>query len=543
MENSRGKGASADGEVRAAAVGSVIADTYVIERVIGRGGMGTVFLASHRRLPGKQVAIKMLHVDTNDPGNEEVLLRFQREAEIASSLGHPNIVGVDDFNTLPDGTPYLVLEYLDGVTLAHRLREGPVPNAQALSIVRQVGSALAAAHRAGVVHRDLKPHNIFLCPTEVDGEVIDIAKVLDFGISKIKGSQTVKTQDSALLGTPQYMSPEQATGQHTIVDERTDVFAFGSIVYEMLSGRPAFTGASIPEVVFKVVYEEPTPLVDAEATSAVAAAVARAMAKSPEERFSTVSAFVEAVTGQAIPPPRIASLPPPDDGVPVSAKISTNEAFAHTESPSNLGKKVVRPISRAASPVAETIVSQSSPAPRQGNLGKLVVIGVVAAAVAATVVYFVMRGEAAPAAVIDAAVAIAHVDAAAHVADVAIPIDALTPDAAMHVDARVDAHVAIEAHPGTISAPLPPELKALLGQARAAMQRGDFDQTTLYTDQVINAPEPSEEASHRAHALRAIMECKQSAQSEAMSEARASHHVADAEVRAACAPFNIEINY
>src|SRR4029079_4711565 len=112
------------------------------------------------------------------------------------------------------------------------------------------------------VHRDLKPQNIFLVPTEVDGRHVEIAKVLDFGISKIRGSPTVKTQDSALLGTPQYMAPEQATGQHANVDERTDVFALGAIVYEMFTGRPAFSGASIPEVVFKVVYEQPAPLGD-----------------------------------------------------------------------------------------------------------------------------------------------------------------------------------------------------------------------------------------------------------------------------------------
>src|SRR5690606_32082309 len=138
-------------------VGSVIADTYWIEALIGRGGMGAVFLASHARLPGKKVAIKLLHAEMHDP---EVLARFRREAEIASRLGHPNIVAVHDFNVTPDGTPYLVLEYLHGETLAQRLAPGPLPLEQVLSIVRQVGSALAAAHREGIVHRDLKPQNI-----------------------------------------------------------------------------------------------------------------------------------------------------------------------------------------------------------------------------------------------------------------------------------------------------------------------------------------------------------------------------------------------
>ena len=238
-------------------VGSVIADTYTIEALLGRGGMGAVFLASHKRLPGKKVAIKMLHAEISD---EETLARFKREAQIASLLGHPNIVHVEDFDVMPDGTPYLVLEYLQGETLAQRLRGGPLPTELIFSIVRQIGSALAAAHRAGVVHRDLKPQNIFLVPTELDGREFEQVKVLDFGISKMRGSQTVKTQETALLGTPQYMAPEQATGKHDSVDERTDIFALGAIVYEMVTGHPAFVGASIPEVVFKVVYEQPAPL-------------------------------------------------------------------------------------------------------------------------------------------------------------------------------------------------------------------------------------------------------------------------------------------
>ncbi len=317
-------------------VGSVIADTYIIEALVGRGGMGAVFLASHKRLPGKQVAIKLLHAELLE---EEVLARFRREAEIASRLGHPNIVTVHDFNITSDGTPYLVLEYLQGQSLAQRLRTGPLPLDQILSIVRQVGSALAAAHREGIVHRDLKPQNIFLVPTEVDGQLVEIAKVLDFGISKIRGSQTVKTQESMLLGTPQYMAPEQAKGEHANCDERTDVFAFGAIVYEMLCGHPAFQGASIPEVVFKVVYEEPMPITEAApgVPPAIALAVNQAMAKSAAARFSNVSLFVEAMTGQAVSQFRVPAVLPIEPGQDsgsrprsVSPRSTGSEAFANT---------------------------------------------------------------------------------------------------------------------------------------------------------------------------------------------------------------------
>jgi serine/threonine-protein kinase len=325
-------------------VGSVIAGTYKIEALLGRGGMGAVFLASHQRLAGKQVAIKILHTEVEDA---DVVARFKREAEIAARLNHPNIVGVIDYNIAPDGTPYLVLDYLQGETLAQRIARGPLPLDQVVSIVRQVGSALAAAHRAGIVHRDLKPQNIFLVPTEVDGRMVEIAKVLDFGISKIRGSQTVKTQDSALLGTPQYMAPEQATGQHASVDERTDVFALGAIVYEMLSGRPAFEGASIPEVVFKVVYEQPAPLVEQmpSVPPAVEAAVAQAMAKPSDQRFPTVGAFVEAVTGQPLTLSRgpIAAPPATADSPSALRRVTTGEAFARTMGSGHHGDSPVGP--------------------------------------------------------------------------------------------------------------------------------------------------------------------------------------------------------
>ena len=332
-------------------VGSVIADTYTIEALLGRGGMGAVFLASHKRLAGKHVAIKILHTDLADA---DIVARFKREAEIAAKLNHPNIVGVIDYNITPDGTPYLVLDYLQGETLAGRIARGPMPLDQVLSIVRQVGSALAAAHRAGIVHRDLKPQNIFLVPTEVAGREVEIAKVLDFGISKIRGSQTVKTQDSVLLGTPQYMAPEQAMGQHASVDDRTDVFALGAIIYEMLSGQPAFPGASIPEVVFKVVYEQPAPLAS-QAPSvppAIVTAVMQALAKPAEERFASVAGFVEALTGQPLTvargqPP---ALEPAAESPSASRRVATGEALAQTMARGEYDGVPTHPLAGTAAP-------------------------------------------------------------------------------------------------------------------------------------------------------------------------------------------------
>ena len=278
-------------------LGQVIGDTYRITAQLGAGGMGAVFAAEHLRLPGKQVAIKVLHATVS---SSELLLRFRREAEIASRIGHPNIVEVLDFNTLPDGSPYLVMELLAGESLSARLRRGPLPEAAALSIARQIGSALAAAHRMGVVHRDLKPDNIFLCPSEVDGELRDQVKVLDFGISKIRGSQTVVTQDAAVMGTPHYMSPEQASGKNQDIDARTDIFALGAIVYEMLSGHLAFPVDSFPQVIYRVVFEpHPSlaPLVS-QGSPRVIAAIDRALAKRAADRFADMAEFILALTGR-----------------------------------------------------------------------------------------------------------------------------------------------------------------------------------------------------------------------------------------------------
>jgi eukaryotic-like serine/threonine-protein kinase len=408
-------------------VGSVIADTYKIEALLGRGGMGAVFLASHQRLAGKHVAIKILHTDLADG---DIVARFKREAEIAAKLNHPNIVGVIDYNVTPDGTPYLVLDYLEGETLAGRIARGPMPLDQVLSIVRQVGSALAAAHRAGIVHRDLKPQNIFLVPAEVAGREVEIAKVLDFGISKIRGSQTVQTQDSVLLGTPQYMSPEQAMGQHANVDERTDVFAFGAIVYEMLSGQPAFPGTSIPEVVFKVVYEQPAPLA-AQAPSlppAIVSAVMQAMAKPAEERFPGVAGFVEALTGQPLTvtrgqPP---ALDPAAEAPSASRRVATGEALARTMARGEYDGLATHPLVATAAPgAASTPAGLAAPAvpasfappavpaaptidlhPRQPRpdpsqtprraAGLFAVIAIAGAGLAAGAVYLAMRSGDAP---------------------------------------------------------------------------------------------------------------------------------------------------
>jgi serine/threonine protein kinase len=279
--------------------GTVVAGSYEIVRLLGQGGMGAVWEAKHLRLPDKRVVVKVLLFGTTDA---VTLARFRREAEIASRLGHPNIVQVLDFNTLPDGAPFIVLELLQGESLAARLARVRPTFTETLAIVTQIGSALAAAHREGVVHRDLKPDNVFLCPTPLDGEIRDVAKILDFGISKLHGAKTVLTQDAALIGTPQYMAPEQATGRNDEIDARTDIFAFGAIVFEMLAGRPPFLGDTLAAVIHAVVYAPTPPLRELapETPPAVAAAVERALAKERDARFPDVGSFVKAVTARSL---------------------------------------------------------------------------------------------------------------------------------------------------------------------------------------------------------------------------------------------------
>ncbi len=326
----------------------MVADTYRVTRLLGRGGMGAVWAAEHLRLPGRQVAVKVLL----SPGvaTGEAFARFRREAEIASRLGHPHIVQVLDFHTLPTGEPYIILELLQGETLAQRLQRGPVALDEALAITRQVGSALQAAHRAGVVHRDLKPDNVFLCTPQEEMPGPNV-KVLDFGISKIRGSQTVATQDAVLMGTPQYMAPEQALGKNTSIDARTDVFALGAIVYEMLGGAPAFGGSSLAEVVYKVVHAQPQPLAQLRSGLPlnVLSAVDRALQKDPAHRPTDVSAFVGELTGRPLTVPVTSTQAA---GLDATLASPAPIPLSHADTDATLTPATPIPASRVTSPMS-----------------------------------------------------------------------------------------------------------------------------------------------------------------------------------------------
>lgn len=287
--------------------GSVLAGTYRITRFIGRGGMGEVYEAAHGRLPGRY-AIKLLLKEF--AAIDDAVRRFKQEAEVTSALRHPNIVQVMDFAQMDDGTAFMAMEFLEGRDLAEELRVcGPLTMARTLEIATQVANGLAAAHAEGIVHRDLKPANIFLSPLR--GTKREIAKIVDFGISKVRAANTGLTQTQTVIGTPQYMSPEQARGQTKFVDARTDQFAFASIVYEMLAGRPAFEGEGAASVLYQVVHEPAESLVSLgrSVSAEIDRVLARAMAKNAADRYDSVDSFITALSDTANGAPSAASSP------------------------------------------------------------------------------------------------------------------------------------------------------------------------------------------------------------------------------------------
>jgi len=233
--------------------GSAVGD-YEIEEQIGEGAMGTVFSAIHP-LIGKKVAVKVLKPELC--ANQATIDRFVAEAQAVNKIGHPNIVDVFSLGELEDGRAYMVMEWLRGEDLKIRLARGPMSVHDACDILDGIARALDAAHAKEIIHRDLKPDNVFLHQVE-DGPLM--VKLLDFGIAKLvrltPGQE--KTQTGNMLGTPRYMSPEQARGVH--VDHRADIYSLGVMAYEMLAGRPPFQGETAMDIVMKHLGEEPPPV-------------------------------------------------------------------------------------------------------------------------------------------------------------------------------------------------------------------------------------------------------------------------------------------
>ncbi|MEO5770168.1 MAG: serine/threonine-protein kinase [Polyangia bacterium] len=289
-------------------IGTVLGGAYKITSLIGQGGMGAVYEGVQLRLE-RRVAIKLMARELST--NAEAIARFRREAEVTSQLGHPHIVQVFDFGEAPTGEPYLVMEFLEGEDLEKRLaRVGRVSAAAASHIVRQIASALSATHAKGIVHRDLKPANVFLL--SVEGET-DFVKVVDFGISKVRAAATKLTAALAVMGTPNYMAPEQAEGRIDEIDHRTDQWALASIAYELVAGRPPFIGDNIAALLYQVLHQAPPPLASLNPglPRQVEDVLRRALSKEQIGRFATMTefsrAFESAASGRE---PAVAPAPP-----------------------------------------------------------------------------------------------------------------------------------------------------------------------------------------------------------------------------------------
>jgi len=315
-------------------IGTLIGGKYRVRDILGQGGMGTVFEAIHEGL-GNVVAIKVLH--PNQVQKKDAVQRFHHEARAAARIGHPNICEVHDVGALDDGRPYLVMERLSGATLADRIQSlGGLPFQEVLDTLTQVLSGLHAAHEKGIIHRDVKPENVFLsqrvgCPP--------VAKILDFGVSKVmtqhpqaSGFGDVEvTRTGVVLGTPYYLAPEQARGDRGL-DARVDLYACGVMLYEALTGRRPFRAANYNALLIAILTSSPRPAreIRPDLPAGFGRVMDRSIERDPNDRYQTALEFQEALQPYsqnplaqrktAAPPPRPTSYPPPAPPAPASAE-------------------------------------------------------------------------------------------------------------------------------------------------------------------------------------------------------------------------------
>jgi len=291
-------------------LGAILGGTYQVKRVLGEGGMGKVYEAGHLRLNSRRFAVKVLHAEY--ARHNDVLSRFQREAEAAASIAHTHVLEVFDVSRTDDGRPYIVGEFLEGEDFHEYLEKvGKVDVANAVAITRQLCGALKAAHDAGIVHRDLKPENVYVVTDRqlVGRRGAPFVKILDFGISKVAGKETNLTRTGMIMGTPNYMAPEQARGEK--VDHRVDIYALGAMLYRMLTGKRAFEGTDAGAVITAVLSEEPKRprSVEPSIPEAIEMVIQKAMSKDKSERYQSMEEFDRELAvfdfagGMSIPPP------------------------------------------------------------------------------------------------------------------------------------------------------------------------------------------------------------------------------------------------
>lgn len=344
-------------------VGQVIADRYHISKKLGEGGMGAVYLAEHVKM-GRQSAIKVMGSGmSHDP---EAISRFNREAANASRINHPNVCAVYDFGETEDGTIYLAMEFIEGRTLSNLLKEtGPLPLPRAAALLRQCADALQAAHELGIVHRDLKPDNIMI----VSQKGRDVVKVVDFGIAKAAGGEAGQkvTKTGLVVGTPEYMSPEQLSGDK--VDGRSDIYSLALVFYRTLTDTLPFIAETAQETMIKRLTDEPVPLAQARPDGSfppgLQPVMDKALARWPQDRYASAAEFSADVSRLA-------------DGV---------KGSAHTTADTEAKTQVVRPDELKTAAIPATRVSSKKKESRVSPA--MVGVGVVVLALAGG--GFVMR--------------------------------------------------------------------------------------------------------------------------------------------------------
>jgi len=362
---------------------------YKVIQKLGEGGMGVVYLAEHAVI-GRQAAIKLLLPAMS--ANAEALTRFFNEARATARIRHPGIVEILDCGTLANGQAYIVMEFLQGETLgSYAARYGKLaddPNL-ARALIRQVATALGAAHARGIIHRDLKPDNVFLTS---EGGAIDVAtvKILDFGIAKLvnPGQLPAVTTTRELLGTPVYISPEQCKGAKDL-DHRTDIYALGCIAFELLTGAPVFKAQSLAELIASHMFKEPPDLRELEPTVPVALSelVRRMLAKAPEDRPRTMDEIVAAVDDAGVARTLRGGAVQLSEARPLSLALPVTDPSSPNGVPTMLaggaGGVAVAPVERAAGSTFSGLSADAPPeAPTLDTRTKAWALGAVAAALA-----------------------------------------------------------------------------------------------------------------------------------------------------------------